>query len=223
MSRGVDLLLWLIAAFRPVVVSAPGAADGVSTESILVFVAGTLAAVAAVVAALVTTRGAAKRLRETLDAEKHQHEDQLRAEREKSDTERAHEKYLAKRVEASKTIEETTRLVARTSAKFDEVKRTILKEELDVDQLEIQLGSLVAQVDQIREEISVVAIRFGSVSPVVTNMADLLAALLNGLRVAHDALGADEQAKNKLSKASNNVSTAVGAFWAAARTALETY
>src|SRR5207253_6690249 len=117
----------LLDAIHPIIVEVPESGGGVSTESILVFAAGVFAAAAAVVAALLTTRGAARRLEETLEAERERFDKQVEAERERVNDQIAHERYLARRAEASTSVEAITRLVARTAAHFDELRRSFLQ------------------------------------------------------------------------------------------------
>lgn len=211
----------LLGAARPIIVEVPEAGGGASLESILVFIAGAMAAVAAIIAALVTTRGASRRLEETLESERDRFETQLAAERERVGDQISHERYLARREEASAAVEEITRLVARNSAHFDELKRTVLRGGKVARE---QSDLMDEQVDQMREETSVVAVRFGGQSPLVDSMVEVLTALIKGDKALQKAETDDgPEAKEELRQASDELAGAAGAFVNVARKALETY
>jgi hypothetical protein len=211
----------LLAAAQPIVAKVPEATHGVSLESLLVFGGGLLAAIAAVIAALLTTRGAADRLQKTLTVERDRFDKQLVAERERLSDQIGHERYLAKREEASAAVERITRLVARTSANFDEIKRALTFEGSAAQE---HFDHLEGQVEQIREEISVVAIRFGGQSALVSSMIQVLTVLLEGWQQIDKAKDVEElEWKERLQKASEELGDAVGAFVNEARIALETY
>lgn len=211
----------LLATAHPIIVKVPEAAHGVSLESLLVFGGGFLAAIAAVIAALLTTRGAADRLQKTLAAERDRFDKQLVAERGRLSDQIGHERYLARREEASAAVERITRLVARTSANFDVIKRALTHEGSAAQE---QFDRLEGQVEQIREEISVVAVRFGGESSLVTSMVQVLTVLLAGWQAIGKAEVAEEpEWKEHLQKASEELSDAAGAFVNEARVALETY
>lgn len=182
---------------------------GISLESVFVFATGLAAAAAAVVAAILTTKGASERLEKQLTEERKRVKDQL-----------GHERYLAKRDEASKTVEEITRLVARTSANFDEIKRELTSEE-DVDKE--MFDRLEAQVELIREEISIVGVRFGGQSPLVASVVEVLTALLNGWQVLEEVEEKKPDWKERLESASAELRDAAGFFVNEARNALENY
>lgn len=80
------------------------------------------------------------------------------------------------------------------------------------------------QVDQIREEISVVALRFGVESSVVASMGNVLDALLGGSEVLRDAVNAEgEEWKEQLQEAASEVNSASAEFVGEAGRALEAY
>jgi len=210
----------LLAVAQPIIVKVPEASQGVSLESLLVFAGGFLAAAAAVIAALLTTRGAADRLQETLAEERERFEKQLIAERERVSDQIGHERYLAKREEASTAVERITRLVARTSANFDEIKRDLTHEGSVSPE---QFDRLEEQVEQMREEISIVAIRFGRENTLLSSIVQMLTVLLEGWEVIGEAESEEEGWKERLQEASEGLSDAAGSFVSEAHRALETY
>jgi hypothetical protein len=215
----------LLSAAQQIVVKVPESSGGVSTESILVFIGGVLAALAAVAAAIISSRGASSRLQQQLVNERERFEKQLDAERERANDRIGHERYLVRREEASRSLEGITRLVAGTASKFDDLKRAFLRgKDSDPTQVGESLTSLMDQLDQIQEEISVVALRFGFTSPVVASMATVLAALIEGCQVLRDALPAEgAEWKEDVRNAASEVSSATADFVIEAGKALNDY
>ncbi len=161
-------------AVQQIVVKVPESSHGVSTESILVFIGGVLAATAAVAAAIITTRGASTRLQHQLLNERNRFEKQLAAEAERFESQIAHERHLAQRVEASASVEQIARLISRNVGQIVAFVNTVAR---DKEPKSGEVARIREQLGDIQEEISVVAIRLGPQSPVVDKMSKLVDAI----------------------------------------------
>ncbi|HKO37152.1 MAG TPA: hypothetical protein VJU14_02150 [Solirubrobacterales bacterium] len=206
-----------LAAAKPVVVQVQEASGGASTESILVFIGGVLAAIAAVTAALITTRGASSRMEQQLTNERERFDRQLAVEAGRFADQLEHERYLARRAEASDSIEKTSRLIAQTMSSLSDLLREVFagseKEEHH------KLG---ANLDQIREETNVIALRFGVGSPVVSRILEVVEAAAKSLPDSHELPLSDER-KKELKAAREKVGEANAAFLREAEQALRAY
>jgi hypothetical protein len=187
----------LLAAAHPIVIKVPEASNGVSLESILVFAGGLLAATAAVIAALVTSRSASRRMERQLSYERQRFEKQLMCEREAVKKQFEHERYLARRSDASASIEQIARLVARN------------------------IASLSGVLDELREVTNVVVLRFGG-GPLVTNLLEVLTKL-HATLPAEDELPLSAERRAEVQEARDAVGAANAEFMAAARKAIEEY
>lgn len=208
----------LAAAAKPVVVQVQEASGGASIESILVFIAGVLAAIGAVVAAIITTRGASSRLEQQLASERERFDKQVKAEASRTEEQLNHDRYLARRAEASATVERITRLVARSVIKFEGLMGILLKEKTSDD----EDGDLGPYLAEIREETAVVAVRFGNKSPLVAKMSALLLAMQTALP-DHSDLPLDEQKKAEVQARAAKVNDASASYLVEAKKALDQY
>lgn len=212
----------LVLAAHQIVLRVPES-SGTSTESTLVFIGGVLAAIGAVIAAFVTSRGASLRLERSLTSERERFEKQLTSERKRLDDQFQHERYLARRAEASATVEQITRLVTRTAAQFDGLKSSLLRDgTADPEQFE----KFSKQVNEMREEIGIVAVRFGNKSKLVGKMSDLLGALRTAMPLLAGVVGDEKKIKEQeeeIQRAQKQLRTAVAKFLVEARKAIEEY
>jgi len=212
-------MMQIVAAAHPIVVQVPSSDGGVSTESILVFIGGLVAAVAAIVAALVTTRAASARLETSLVSERERADLLLAAERERIDRQLDHERFLAQRAEASASIEQVTRIVARNNARVSGLANKSLG---GGGELGSESEALRRHLDELREEVNVVAIRFGVDSAVVRAMLGVVQAL-NAAFPRLDELPLSDERKDEVKEALKAVSRANSEFLIAARESLDSY
>jgi hypothetical protein len=209
----------VLAVARPVVVQVQEGSGGASTESILVFVGGVLAAVAAVVAALISTRAASSRMEQQLSNERERSERQLEAERDRAAQQLSHERYLVRREEASLSIGGLARMVTRHDMRTHRISGLYLEGDeppkKDLEQLREQLLELY-------EESNIVSIRFGVGSPVVEATLEVVSAFSASLPQA-DELPLSEARGKEIKKARKDAKKAVQHFLREARDALENY
>lgn len=130
-------------------------ADGASSGSILVFASGTIAAVAAIAAAVITTRSADARQKTTLRHEREREQQRLDAERERIASQLAHERESVQHAEASKSIEKIVRSVSRVVRHASRSVENLIKGSGDTTDLEALRGHAL----ELREEVAVLAIR----------------------------------------------------------------
>lgn len=213
------MVLHLLAAARSVVVKVPEASGGASLESILVFAGGVLAAIAAVAAALLTSRGAAQRLEKSLEAERGRFNRQLDIESQRSEEQFDNERYIARHAEASATIEQIARSVSRTSARLVGISLNLLS---DREISEEELLVFDRGVDELREESSILAIRFGEKSEVVSGLGGYLKAA-NDMLPPIDQIPLDTEGKEKLKEDLQKLNSADTVFLKAAKASLESF
>jgi hypothetical protein len=209
----------LLGATTPVAIQAQEGAGGVSTESILVFIGGVLAAVAAVGAALLTTRGAEKRQKESLAAERQRFDRQMEAETERVEKQFAHERYLVQRADASVTVEQVSRIISRSVARVSSMVDSILEGK---DPTGEDLDAFSAELNQLREEVSIIAIRFGHQSQIVKKMSSLLR-VLDEAFPSVDEVPLTPKREKEVRASLGQISEAEAAFLKAAKQALEEY
>lgn len=207
----------LVALAKPVVVQVQEGSGGVSIESILVFSGGVLAATAAVVAALITTRGASSRLEQQLVNERERFDGQLAAEAKRFEEQLAHERYLAQRSEASASVEQIARSMARNGSRITRLVQKLLRAK-GPDSGEID--RLTAQLENFLEEIGVMAIRFGEKSPMVEKMGPVVRAM-NAAIPSKDELPLGDERKNELRVHLDEINKTETEFLSAAKEVLD--
>lgn len=212
-------MLDFLSSVHLVTAEVAAAGDGVSTESILVFAGGLIAAATAVASALLTSRAAATRLEASLTSERERAEKQLDAERKRIDRQLEHERFLAQRAEASASIESVARLFAKTA---DRISTHVRKVSVGQSGSASELEELHSQLRELLEEINVVGIRFGTKNSVVRAMLGVTRAL-NKAIPAKDDLPLSEAQKAESKEALKRASRANVAFLESARDALENY
>jgi hypothetical protein len=213
------VLLELLAAAKPVVVRVQEGSGGASAESIFVFIGGVIAAVAAVAAAIITTRGASSRLHQQLVSERERFDKQLAAEVTRFESQFAHERYLVRRDEASSSVEQITRVIARNEVQAGELVNTLL---LGGEVKSEVLDETDRQLNELREEIGLLAIRFGRESPIAKKMVDILKALQALLGCAAN-MPLDDEQKKELAARRKEMNDAGAAFLVAAKETLDSY
>jgi len=211
-------MLELLAAGKPVVVQVQEGSGGASLGSILVFIAGVLAALAAVVAAIITSRGATSRLQKQLSTERERFDRQLGEEARRFEAQLEHDRWQAKRAEASAAIERISRLVGRTVTQFDDLVSLILEE--DRSGIQKAETNLIDKIESIREEISVVAIRFGNDSSLVDRMMELLGAFKPAL-VHESEFPLSEERKAEIGEAADQAGVPAAQFLVTAKQVLD--
>jgi hypothetical protein len=190
-------VLDLLAVAKPIADSASEASGDASVESLLVFVGGVVAAVAAVIAAFVTSRAARTRLEKTL----------------------AHEHYLARRSEASQAIEDVARSVARAMASLDEW--ILSRDEPEMRRESFAL--LRRNLHQIREETNVVVLRFGAGTSLVKRMSAVMAALSEATPSSGDDFPLSAERNAELKTGRRNLGKANADFIREAIRAMDAY
>lgn len=118
------------------------------------------------------------------------------------------------------TVERISRLVARTMSQFDELVPLTLEEERSgMKKIE---KSLMSNLDEIREEISIVAMRFGNRSPLIDKMMELLSALKAAL-VKDSEFPLSDTKKTEIQEAADRAGAPAALFLVAAKQVLDEY
>lgn len=204
---------------QQIVVKIPESSGGISTESILVFIGGVLAAIAAVAAAIITTRGAASRLAQQLDNERDRFDKQLAAEAERFENQFAQERYLARRAEASSSIEQISRLIARIVSQLGPFLGRYLRDsEASTEQLQI----LDQRMDELIEGINVLGLRFGNQHSMVWKLLEMVGAIKKAIPNLRE-VPLSEEKKKELKEAREEVAELNAAFLVEARKAIDEY
>lgn len=208
-----------IAVIEHVTVNPPPAQDGISWSSAIVFAGGVLAALGAVAASTLTARAAERRLEKTLVAERERSEIRERAEAERIERQLAHDRYLARRAEASTVIEGVTRIMAssgyRVLLRLGSSRKGIPPGPDELRELDLDLHRL-------GEEVDVVALRFGAGTP-VTEAASRMSKALNAAFPRTDEIPFSQQREVQLAAAEQEVFDANNHFLKVAREAIDDY
>lgn len=208
----------LLTAVRPVIVQVQEGSGGISLESILVFAGGVLAAVAAVVAALVTTRAASKRLQRSLEAERERFERQLNAEGQRIERQLEHERHKDRRAEAGATVERIARTVSRNSARVTGMALNIMAgNSLSTE----ELTAFDQGLDELREEFSILMLHFEDGSPVVAGLGNYLKAVNHVLPPVKELPLKDDEQKAELEQHVKEMDSADIEFLETARESLD--
>ncbi|HEU4739445.1 MAG TPA: hypothetical protein VFS54_10250 [Solirubrobacterales bacterium] len=212
-------MLGVFAAAEPVVVQVREASGGASLESILVFAVGVLAAFAAIGAALITTKSASSRLERQLGHERERFEGQLLAEAERFESQFEHERYLARRAEASSNVEQICRLISRSGLQISRVTRTLLRGE---EPENAELDRVTEHLEVLLEEIGIMGLRFGEKSPLVAKLGNVVQAMRATIPSPKELPLSDEN-KEELRAKKKQINKAESDFFLTAKDALDSY
>lgn len=158
-------------------------------------------------------------MEDQLASERERFEKQLAAESARTQDQLDHDRYLARRAEASTTVEEISRLVSQHVVCVYDYFQVRIK---GIEPKKEEFQVLNRQVDQLREEISIVAIRFGNKSPLVTKLIELLEGVSAQLPTAEEA-NADDGKKKELKEFLLDLNRLQAAFVIEAKKALDNY
>lgn len=208
----------ILAAAQPVIVKVPEASGGASVESILVFIGGVLAAIAAVAASIITTRGASSRLERQLISERERFDKQLTAEAERFNSQFAHERYLARRAEVSSVVERVSRLVAALVSELGPYIGSYLR---DSEPSSEQIDTLDRRVDELIGEGNVIALRFGGDHPMVASLFELIRAMKKAVDPGELPLSGEK--KEELEGVTDEVARINAVFLVEAKKGLDRY